>query len=66
MLEVILTSFIEGHATDATCRHRILFKTTDLSQVKAYCQRQWSRLLANKVSAQDFIIAKAVKLGTYA
>ncbi|KAK4058006.1 DNA polymerase zeta [Microbotryomycetes sp. JL221] len=45
---------------------RILFTTSDLSQVKAYCQRQWAKLLANKVSPQDFVIAKAVKLGTYA
>ncbi|KAM0793277.1 hypothetical protein ACM66B_000738 [Microbotryomycetes sp. NB124-2] len=45
---------------------RILFTTKDLSQVKAYCQRQWAKLLANKASPQDFIIAKAVKLGTYA
>ncbi|KAK4054930.1 DNA polymerase zeta [Microbotryomycetes sp. JL201] len=45
---------------------RLLFTTQDLSQVKSYCQRQWAKLLANNASPQDFIIAKAVKLGTYA
>jgi DNA polymerase zeta len=28
-------------------------------------QRQWSRILTGRYSLQDFIIAKAVKLGTY-
>ncbi|GAA5897069.1 hypothetical protein JCM5296_004286 [Sporobolomyces johnsonii] len=45
---------------------KILFRTADLSQVKQYCQRQWAKILAGDVSPQDFVIAKAVKLGTYA
>ncbi|GAA5962119.1 hypothetical protein JCM21900_003552 [Sporobolomyces salmonicolor] len=45
---------------------KILFRTADLSQVKEYCQRQWAKILAGEVSPQDFVIAKAVKLGTYA
>lgn len=44
---------------------RILFRTQDLSQVKEYCCRTWSRILENKVSIQDFIFAKEVKMGTY-
>lgn len=44
---------------------RILFRTADLSQVKAYCLRQWSKLKAGDVSPQDFTFAKAVKLGSY-
>ncbi|KAI0778186.1 hypothetical protein BD413DRAFT_507367 [Trametes elegans] len=44
---------------------KILFRTQDLSQVKDYCCRTWSRILENKVSIQDFIFAKEVKLGTY-
>ncbi|KAI8995628.1 hypothetical protein BD414DRAFT_513374 [Trametes punicea] len=44
---------------------KILFRTQDLSQVKEYCCRTWSRILENKVSIQDFIFAKEVKMGTY-
>lgn len=43
-----------------TSTFRILFRTADLSQVKAYCQRQWSKLIAGNVSPQDFTYAKAV------
>ncbi|GAA6018210.1 hypothetical protein JCM11491_005634 [Sporobolomyces phaffii] len=45
---------------------KLLFRTSDLSQVKEYCWRQWSKLRAGDVSPQDFIIAKNVKLGSYA
>ncbi|GEM06150.1 DNA polymerase zeta subunit [Rhodotorula toruloides] len=31
-----------------------------------YCQRQWKKLQAGDVSPQDFVIAKKVKLGSYA
>ncbi|KAL8283649.1 hypothetical protein RQP46_005444 [Phenoliferia psychrophenolica] len=44
---------------------KTLFRTADLSQVKAYVQRQWTKLLDGDVSPQDFTFAKAVKLGTY-
>ncbi|KAK4699740.1 DNA polymerase zeta, partial [Phenoliferia sp. Uapishka_3] len=44
---------------------KTLFRTADLSQVKAYVQRQWSKLEAGDVSPQDFTFAKAVKLGSY-
>ncbi|BGP52794.1 DNA polymerase zeta [Rhodotorula sphaerocarpa] len=45
---------------------KLLFRTSDLSLVKSFCQRQWKKLMAGEVSPQDFIIAKAVKLGSYA
>lgn len=45
--------------------HRKLFRTQDLSDIKAYLYRQWQRLLLGKVSIQDFTFAKEVKLGTY-
>lgn len=45
---------------------RILFRTSDLSLVKEYCQRQWKKLQAGDISPQDFVIAKKVKLGSYA
>ncbi|KAF9241374.1 hypothetical protein BU15DRAFT_87282 [Melanogaster broomeanus] len=44
---------------------KILFRTQDLSEVKKYCCRTWSKILRNKVSVQDFIFAKEVKMGTY-
>lgn len=44
---------------------KILFRTQDLSQVKKYCCRTWSKILRNKASIQDFIFAKEVKMGTY-
>ncbi|PCH36835.1 DNA/RNA polymerase [Wolfiporia cocos MD-104 SS10] len=44
---------------------KILFRTQDLSQVKEYCYRSWTKILENKVSIQDFIFAKEVKMGTY-
>ncbi|EJU02050.1 hypothetical protein DACRYDRAFT_107768 [Dacryopinax primogenitus] len=44
---------------------RILFNTQDLSEVKEYCRRQWSKILEGRLPIQDFIIAKEVRLGTY-
>ncbi|KAK9829480.1 hypothetical protein WJX72_006119 [[Myrmecia] bisecta] len=44
---------------------RLLFNTRDLSEVKSYLERQWSKILANRISIQDFIFAKEVRLGTY-
>lgn len=37
---------------------RILFETHDVSKVKAYVQRQYLKILQNRVSLQDFIFAK--------
>lgn len=42
-----------------------LFRTQDLSDIKDYCRRTWMNLLHNKVSIQDFIFAKEVRMGTY-
>ncbi|KAJ7487607.1 hypothetical protein B0H11DRAFT_2157036 [Mycena galericulata] len=39
---------------------KILFRTQDLSQVKAYCYDSWQKLLESKASIQDFIFAKEV------
>lgn len=44
---------------------KILFRTQDLSEVKDYCYRSWTKLLDNKASVQDFIFAKEVRMGTY-
>ena len=44
---------------------KTLFRTADLSQVKAYFQQQCSKIMKGKVSIQDFCFAKEVKLGTY-
>lgn len=44
---------------------KILFRTADLSQVKAYIQSQCTKIMKGKISIQDFCFAKEVKLGTY-
>lgn len=44
---------------------RLLFRTQDLSQIKAYCQAQWKKLMLGDVSPQDFTYAKEVKMGNY-
>lgn len=44
---------------------KILFRTADLSQVKAFFQRQCSKIMQGRVSIQDFCFAREVKLGTY-
>lgn len=44
---------------------KILFRTADLSQVKAYFKRQCTKIMKGKVSIQDFCFAREVKLGTY-
>lgn len=44
---------------------KILFRSQDLSEVKQYFQEQCAKLMAGKVSVQDFLFAKEVKLGTY-
>lgn len=35
------------------------------NQVKIYLQRQWKRIISGRVSLQDFIFAKEIRLGTY-
>ncbi|RXW22945.1 hypothetical protein EST38_g2912 [Candolleomyces aberdarensis] len=44
---------------------KILFRTQDLSEIKEYCCRSWTKLLENRASAQDFIFAKEVRMGSY-
>lgn len=44
---------------------KTLFETADLSQVKAYFQRQCTKIMRGDVSIQDFCFAREVKLGTY-
>ncbi|KAH9689284.1 DNA polymerase zeta catalytic subunit [Citrus sinensis] len=44
---------------------RLFFEHQDISEVKAYLQRQWTRILSGRVSLQDFVFAKEVRLGTY-
>lgn len=40
---------------------RMLFSGRDLTAVKAYLRRQWTKILANRVSVKDFIFAKEVR-----
>nr|BAK01083.1 predicted protein [Hordeum vulgare subsp. vulgare] len=44
---------------------RIMFEEQDLVKVKSYVERQWIRILSGKISIQDFVFAKEVRLGTY-
>eukprot|EP00160_Parvularia_atlantis_P000588 Unigene10475_Nuclearia_a/m.32015 Unigene10475_Nuclearia_a/g.32015 ORF Unigene10475_Nuclearia_a/g.32015 Unigene10475_Nuclearia_a/m.32015 type:complete len:326 (+) Unigene10475_Nuclearia_a:4247-5224(+) len=44
---------------------KMLFRTQDLSEIKAYLQRQWVKILNGRVSVQDFVFSKEVRLGTY-
>ncbi|POS86097.1 hypothetical protein EPUL_001775 [Erysiphe pulchra] len=44
---------------------KILFRTSDLSQVKNYFQSQCEKIMKGSVSIQDFCFAKEVRLGTY-
>ncbi|OCF36582.1 DNA polymerase zeta subunit [Kwoniella heveanensis BCC8398] len=44
---------------------KLLFRTQDLSQIKDFCRQEWTKILQNRVSIQDFIVAKEVRLGTY-
>ncbi|CAN6469328.1 unnamed protein product [Victoria cruziana] len=44
---------------------RTFFESQDTTKVKAYLQRQWMRILCGKVSLQDFVFTKEVRLGTY-
>ncbi|RAH43423.1 DNA-directed DNA polymerase zeta catalytic subunit REV3 [Aspergillus brunneoviolaceus CBS 621.78] len=44
---------------------KLLFRTADLSQVKAYFQAQCAKIMHGRVSVQDFCFAREVKLGTY-
>lgn len=45
--------------------HRILFRTQDLSAVKSYCTKSWLKLIENRLTIEDFIFAKEVRMGTY-
>ena len=44
---------------------KILFRTADLSQVKSYFQEQCTKIMQGRISIQDFLFAREVKLGTY-
>ncbi|KAF2275919.1 uncharacterized protein EI97DRAFT_419601 [Westerdykella ornata] len=44
---------------------KLLFRTSDLSQVKAYFQSQCKKIMTGRISIQDFLFAKEVKLGNY-
>lgn len=43
----------------------MLFRSQDLSQIKDYCVRSWQKIVEERVSLQDFIQAKEVRMGTY-
>ncbi|GFP93756.1 DNA polymerase zeta catalytic subunit [Phtheirospermum japonicum] len=44
---------------------RIYFESRGIDKVKEYMLRQWTRILSGRISLQDFVFAKEVRLGTY-
>ncbi|KAJ3218788.1 DNA polymerase zeta [Dinochytrium kinnereticum] len=44
---------------------KILFRSKDLSELKSYLLGQWTKILEDKVSYRDFIIATEVRMGHY-
>ncbi|XP_027107695.1 DNA polymerase zeta catalytic subunit isoform X2 [Coffea arabica] len=44
---------------------RLYFEQQDIDKVNAYLLRQWTRIISGRVSLQDFVFAKEVRLGTY-
>jgi DNA polymerase zeta len=44
---------------------KLLFRTSDLSEVKRYFLQQCTKIMMGRFSVQDFCFAKEVKLGTY-
>ncbi|KAI9186318.1 hypothetical protein LWI28_016151 [Acer negundo] len=44
---------------------KLFFEHQDIYEVKAYLQRQWTRILSGRISLQDFVFAKEVRLGSY-
>ncbi|XP_055816734.1 DNA polymerase zeta catalytic subunit [Solanum dulcamara] len=44
---------------------RIFFEYRDIEKVKSYLVRQWKKIISGRVSLQDFVFAKEVRLGTY-
>jgi DNA polymerase zeta len=45
---------------------RLLFATHDLGVVRKYLERQWTKVLSGRMSVQDAVFAREVRLGTYA
>jgi DNA polymerase elongation subunit (family B) len=45
--------------------HRLFFADPDVSKLKKYVTEQMMKITTGHVSLQDFIIAQAVKLGSY-
>ncbi|KAJ2998539.1 DNA polymerase zeta [Globomyces sp. JEL0801] len=43
---------------------KILFRSKDLSELKKYLYKEWTKILTGNVNIQDFIIAKEVKSKT--
>jgi DNA polymerase zeta len=44
---------------------KLLFRTSDLGEIKKYFQQQCTKIMSGRISVQDFCFAKEVKLGTY-
>jgi DNA polymerase zeta len=64
-IETVRRDTCKAVATMMETSLRIIFNTKDISKVKEYCERQWTKIMRGKVNVKDFIFAKEVRLGTY-
>ncbi len=63
--EVCLKCIGPSSLSDADSCFRMLFRSQDLSQIKEFCRDEWTKILQGRVSIQDFVVAKEVRLGSY-
>ncbi|TIB42126.1 hypothetical protein E3P86_00505 [Wallemia ichthyophaga] len=64
-IETVRRDGVPAQAKMVEAALKVLYKTSDLSQVKEYCVRQFNKVIQGRVSIQDFTFAKEVRLGTY-
>lgn len=64
-IEVIRRDNIEALRKIQDSCLRLLFETKNLSKVKQYLIKQWSKICSGQVDFKDFIFAKEVKMGGY-
>ncbi|CDW73683.1 dna polymerase zeta subunit [Stylonychia lemnae] len=64
-IETIRRDTVEAVAKIMDKCLRLLFETKDLTQIKSYLIKQWTKIQNGDVEFKDFIFAKEVRLGTY-
>ena len=65
-MEKVIRLLFSTKVSTACCYVGFMFcLIQDISLVKQYLSKQWSKILAGRISLPDFIFAKEVRLGTY-